>query len=408
MRILAISNYYPPYYIGGYELGCHDAVEGLKARGHDVKVLTSTYGVGKRECDGEIYRWLQEDLSWVIHRRVNFAKLLRKEVNNQIAFKRLCAIFSPDVVYAWNLTHVCVSLAFIAQRIELPICYFVFDNWLSRWKKDSWYSMWNSRLRRIISRFGKRLSGSLPSISDLFPASISLDLRNVQFASQYLQGFALQTGMQVKRAKVIHWGVDVNQYPYRRVPNNPKRLLYVGQIVRHKGLHTAVEALRLIVQQHGYRSVFLTVAGGTIVPDYEAYVRRLVSSLNLESNVHFLGFVSHESLPSVYQEHDILLFPSVWDEPFGITLLEGMSSGLAVVGTGTGGSSEILEDEVNALLFPKEDAKACSTQILRLMEDSELFEKLRRNARRTVEERFRFADMMNKIEDSLQSVVERD
>ena len=130
-----------------------------------------------------------------------------------------------------------------------------------------------------------------------------------------------------------------------------------------------------------------------------------MSSLGLESNVRFAGFVSHENLPCFYQEHDILLFPSIWDEPFSITLLEGMSSGLAVVGTATGGSLEILENDVNALVFPKEDAKACSTQILRFMAAPELYERIRGNGRCTVEERFRFEDMIDKIEDSLGRVV---
>ena len=69
MRILIVSNLYPPHHIGGYELGCRDVVEGLKARGHEVKVLTSTYGVGKRKCDGDVHRWLETDLLRKIHGR---------------------------------------------------------------------------------------------------------------------------------------------------------------------------------------------------------------------------------------------------------------------------------------------------------------------------------------------------
>ncbi|MFQ5772284.1 MAG: hypothetical protein ACE5HX_17245, partial [bacterium] len=83
MRILVISNLYPPYFVGGYELGCRDVVDGLKARGHHVKVLTSTYGVNKPEHDSEVYRWLQSDLGWNTRSLTRFVKLLRKEVRNQ-------------------------------------------------------------------------------------------------------------------------------------------------------------------------------------------------------------------------------------------------------------------------------------------------------------------------------------
>lgn len=405
MRILVISNFYPPYYIGGYELGCQAVVVGLKARGHDVKVLTSTYGVGKRECDGEIYRWLQADLGWKTQGLVGLAKLFRKEVNNQIAFRRLCSILCPDVVYAWKLEYISVSVALTAIRTGYPVFYFVSDNWLSRWESESWYSLWSRQARRATSRFCKKLLSLLLRLSGLLSPSISLDLRHVQFASRYLEQFALQAGKLVTNPTIIHWGIDTNRFPYREVSHNPKRLLYVGQIIPQKGVHTAVEALKMIVQQHGYESITLTIVGGSITPDYRVYVGHLVSSFGLENNVHFAGLVSRESLPSVYREHDILVFPSVWDEPFSITLLEGMSSGLAVVGTATGGSREILEDNVNALVFPKEDAKACSSQILRLMNDLELFERIRQSGTRTIEERFRFENMMDKIEESLQSVV---
>lgn len=61
-----------------------------------------------------------------------------------------------------------------------------------------------------------------------------------------------------------------------------------------------------------------------------------------------------------------------------------MSLGLAVVGKATRGSREILEDEVNALIFPKEDAEACSSQILRIMDDLKLLESIWQNGRKTI------------------------
>ena len=97
------------------------------------------------------------------------------------------------------------------------------------------------------------------------------------------------------------------------------------------------------------------------------------------------------------------MFPSMWDEPFSITLLEAMSSGLAVVGTNTGGSSEILKDEVNALVFPKGDAEACARQVTRLIQTPALFERIRRNARRTIEAEFRLETMIDRIDQTLRN-----
>ena len=89
-------------------------------------------------------------------------------------------------------------------------------------------------------------------------------------------------------------------------------------------------------------------------PDYDKEIELLVRSLGLERSVRFTGLIPRERLPEIYKQHGTLIFPSVWDEPFSITLLEAMSSGLAVVGTTTGGSAELLADGVNALTFPRQ------------------------------------------------------
>ena len=61
MKILVVTNFYPPHYVGGYELGCRDVVEGLRQRGHKVDVLTSTWGVDRPLQEGGVHRWLVSD-----------------------------------------------------------------------------------------------------------------------------------------------------------------------------------------------------------------------------------------------------------------------------------------------------------------------------------------------------------
>ena len=59
MNLLFISNLYPPHHISGYEMLCHEAATHLKMRGHRVSVLTSTYGVARRQDEPGIYRRLE-------------------------------------------------------------------------------------------------------------------------------------------------------------------------------------------------------------------------------------------------------------------------------------------------------------------------------------------------------------
>lgn len=401
MRILVVSNFYPPHFIGGYELGCKDVVEALRSRGHEIRVLTSTHGVSGPEQSDHLYRWLNTDLELKIDGSpADLLKIVRKESVNQRAFRRICREFVPELVYVWNATHISISIVFKAQQMGLGVCYFVSDDWLTRWKADAFYSLRSRSPRRFHRRLiWKPLTRLLNASSLGLPGE--LDLSHAQFASRFLKRAAMDASIPVSSAKVIHWGIDVARFPFNERQTEPRKLLYVGQLIPSKGIDTAVEALARIVQQPGLSSTTLTIVGG---PDYENRVQLLVSSLGLEKNVLFTGLVPRDRLPGIYRDHQILLFPSIWDEPFSLTLLEAMSSGLAVVGTNTGGSSEILNDQINALIFEKANARACAEQATRLIRNPELHNKLRRNGRRTVEERFRLEDMVERIDSALRQV----
>ena len=61
MKILVISDLYPPNYIGGYELNCRDSVDALIAKGHEVSVLTSSWGWDQKTVQSYIFRLLDFD-----------------------------------------------------------------------------------------------------------------------------------------------------------------------------------------------------------------------------------------------------------------------------------------------------------------------------------------------------------
>lgn len=402
LRICVVSNYYPPFFIGGYELGCKDIVEALKDRGHEIRVLTSTYGLEKPEHDGEVYRWLRIGEWWIPNSFKGLVALLTKERANLQAFKRLCRHFQPHLVYVWNPVGISLSVVSVCQQLGLPVCYFVSDYWLGKWETDPGYAIWQRRA--ALGLFWKGVLSVLSAIK-VARSPTPPELRNIQFASECIKRQARSEGKLVSGAKVIHWGVDTDALKYTEKSICLKRLLYVGQVVPHKGVHTAIEAVKLLIES-GHTSTMLTIAGGSVVPQYEAEIRRLIASLQLEKHVYFTGQVPRERLLSIYNEHDILIFPSIWAEPFSITLLEAMASGLAAVATPTGGSTEILQDGVNALVFQKENAQDCAACVARLFGNNDLFSAIRRNARRTVEQKHNINLMVDRIESSLREALQ--
>jgi glycosyltransferase involved in cell wall biosynthesis len=413
MNIVVVSNFYPPHTIGGYELGCYDVVEALKRRGHRVRVLTSVHGLGRASSDGDVHRRFSIDLTAQPRSSLAYGlSLLVAEMRSGRAFLRLVGESRPDVVYLWNLRYLPLSIARLAQRLGLAVCYFVSDDWLARWKTVDRWEQWTAHLpTHPLKRTLKRLlrhAGVRPRPAGRPEA---LDLRHVQFASGHLKQVCLESGEAVRGSTVVHWGVDTNRFAYRNEDRRDAfarrpRLLYAGQVVPSKGVDTAIEACRLLVHIHGIPGVALTIAGGSVRPDYVERLQATVRQAGLADHVRFTGRLAREQMPALYRAHDVLVFPSVWAEPFSITVLEAMASGLAVVGTATGGSGEILQHGVNALVFPPEDSAACARHVQALVDHPDVYEQIRRQGRQTVERGFDLEHMVDAIERDLRAAAD--
>jgi glycosyltransferase involved in cell wall biosynthesis len=111
-------------------------------------------------------------------------------------------------------------------------------------------------------------------------------------------------------------------------------------------------------------------------------------------------------MPETLAQFDVLVFPSIYEEPLARMTQEAMFSGLIVVGTTTGGSKEILVEGENGLTFAPEDAAGMARQIARLSDDSELCRRLAEAGRQTVLAKFTLARMITEIEDYLLEVID--
>ena len=189
------------------------------------------------------------------------------------------------------------------------------------------------------------------------------------------------------------WGVDTEVfYPAESLPQG--KLLYVGQVSHHKGVHLAVEAIGLLKQRNPELPVHLTIAGRCASDTYERELLGLVAKYHLEETVSFFGFVDRKELPQLYRQHSVLLFPSVWDEPMGISILEAMACGLVVISSGTGGSAELFVDGESGLVFKSDDAEDLSGKLEMLLENPLVASNMRLNSLDRCRQQYRFSDTL--------------
>jgi glycogen synthase len=403
LKLLVISNLYPPNHLGGYELGCADIVDALRRRGHEVTVLTTRHGLEAPQVEGDVHRCLsfrpdQTDRS--------LAVTFRREREDQQKLARLIAVMQPDLLYVFSLYGASTALLLTAQRTGRPVVYAFSAEWLEpQYRGDPWLGLWShcasSRPRRALKWLVRRF------VDPLVPTGLDqLDLRHAYFASRRLRELFTAKGFPAEMAEVIHWGVDPTQFhPVpRRDEGSSLRLLFAGRIVRQKGLHTVVEALGLLRGKDGIEGISLTVAGPIQDAEYLSAIRSQAEQSGILSRMRFLGPIPREAMPELYRNHEVYLLPSIWEEPFSIGLVEAMASGLAVIGTRAGGSLEILRDRENSLVYSPGDARELANH-LRSLQARELRNRLGEAARRTAESGFRFQDMVVRIEAFLRRAV---
>lgn len=136
-------------------------------------------------------------------------------------------------------------------------------------------------------------------------------------------------------------------------------LLYVGQIIRGKGVDVLLEALAKVKVPF----VCNIVGGG----NHQAYCERLCVQLKLNDRVRFWGYVPPAQLESFYLEASAFLMSSLWPEPFGMSGPEAMRYGLPVVAFDAGGIREWLKDGENGFLVPWKDADAFAGRVEELL-----------------------------------------
>lgn len=409
MRILVLTNLYPPHYLGGYELICEAVTSALRSRGHEVVVLTSNHvraGVQPVAEQG-IERSLRIHGLYG-HPWLGIGSLWGLERHNNITLLNAIARNKPDLVYVWNMGGLSKSLLFRLERTGIPVAFYLSDHWIARGSEaDVWSQWWNRRNASVKHRMLRGLlagAGIKAYISQIAENKLlrEFQFRRIYFCSRALRELTVSAGYQVAHGSVIYCPVNTERFKgvVRGRAEPLRRFLWVGRLAPDKGIMTALRALKII---RGDFTGKLDVYGAG-EPDYVSELKQFVSLNQLP--VEFRTAPASE-MPEVYRNHDALLFTSEWAEPFALTPLEAMASGLPVIGTTTGGSREIFRNDRNALTYTAGKAEELAAQIIRLSADNALREGIALTGQAEVRARCSEAVIVDQIEQFLVETVQQ-
>lgn len=372
MRVLVLTNMFPPHAYGGYELWCQDVVRRWTAAGHQVVVLTSDVrrpdATDVEDPSLQVSRRLR--LYWADHEVLDPApwRRLGLERHNQRVLDQELSAFRPDVVSAWAMGAMSFGLLARAADRGLPLVSVVCDEWPDYGPAmDAWS-------RAVVRR---RLSARVLRLATGLPCRLpDLDAGPACFVSEAMRAKArASTPWSFAMSGVVPSGIDRSEFSPRSThPTGATagtgapfgwRLLHVGRLDPRKGLHTVVEALAACPSQ----ATLSLVGGGDDA--YRRALETLAEDLGVAARVTFDQCPRHQ-LAARYRDADAAVFAPQWDEPFGLVPLEAMSCGTPVVASPTGGSAEFLVDGANCLAFGPGDVGGLVAALGRLAADAAL------------------------------------
>jgi glycosyltransferase involved in cell wall biosynthesis len=159
-------------------------------------------------------------------------------------------------------------------------------------------------------------------------------------------------------------------------------LLFVGRLVREKGVQVLLEAAPDILERHPGANIVIAGAGY-----YEEELRALTNAKGLCERVKFFGLANDADLSELYTIADVLVVPSLY-EPFGIVALEGMAARVAVVTSDAGGLKDIVEHTTDGITTFAGDQNSLTWGILQVLDNPDLARNIKEAARQKVLSQF--------------------
>lgn len=365
MRILLITNMYPPHHLGGYELSCHDVVDRLLARGHGVTVLTTSFeraGVAPRaDSPHDVRRTLdlywRDDHPWTPSLR----EMVALERHDHRELRRALRELDPDVVSVWNMGALPLSLISTLVRSRRPIVHHTCNDWPALNLQLDPFRRFADRHPLVAGVVGRALG--LPT--DL--ADLGRSGRFCWVSQATWDAAERSTPWTFPDSIVVHSGISHTDFPPLDPPHEARpwrgKLLFVGRIEGMKSVETAVAALALLPD------TTLDLVGPAD-PDYLNGLVAQATALGVDDRLR-VSEVTRGELRSRYLDADAVLFTSR-DEPFGLVPIEAMACATPVVASGAGGSREFLADGTNCLLYEPLDAASLAAAVERLASDATL------------------------------------
>ncbi len=370
LRISQLHWGFPPI-IGGVETHLVSLLPTLVNMGHKASLLTGSaegYKMRYDFCGVDVRRTPLMDLNWLFKRG-----LAGLDDDIYRMFISYIDETKPDILHAHNMHYFskphAETLGEVAKKKGVPLVLTA-------------HNVWDENLYLDLTR--------------------DVPWNHVIAVSHYIRREIVGIGVSPRRCTVIHHGIDhrrfhpgastksvYSDYPElkgRRIIFHPARMGIA------KGCDVSIKAFNIVHKR--FPDAALVLAGTKNIIDWGAtqqkdiaYFLSLIKFYGFKDNV-LIDAYSLDQMPGLYAASEIVLYPSSAMEPFGLTMLEAMSSARPIIVTEAGGMPEIIQSGINGFVVPVKDFESLAGNICTLLAEDRLREDIGRTGRQMVEHQF--------------------
>jgi len=377
-RILVINNLYPPQELGGYGRRVCDFANVLRERGHTIQVLTSDapYLGEVKSLEDDVERSLllcgtyeklppqyltdSFKLTQILHHN---DRVLRAKINN----------YAPDACLVGNIDLLTHTLFEPLLQNKIPVVHLL----------------------------------GFAQTGYTVPDAPTSPLYHIAANSEFGRQSILSQGYPFEDIGIVYPGAFIDQFQMCTLPNLERlRIVFAGLVMPYKGPQTLVEALSILHDADVDFHFQCAIAGASPLEGFIDELRAFVEAKGLENQVEFLGYLQRPQLIELFATHNVLVFPSVWEEPFGRSQVEAMAAGLTLITSGTGGSGEVIEPGVSGLTFPAGNAAALAEALMSLPKNRQRWESIATAGQKRAE-LFSIERSVDSIEEKFDELLKR-
>ncbi|MDH5690985.1 MAG: glycosyltransferase family 4 protein, partial [Candidatus Bathyarchaeota archaeon] len=361
MKICYLNYSNPLTFHGGAERVVLREAKLVAQSGNDVVIITTHSGKNVRSeklSDGKIKAWFLPDIHF------NKGLLTQKCLSLLFSFHnpllttlvdQILRIEKPDIVHIHNPDAMSISVVNVAKRLGCKVVQ-TFHGYHFECPKGSLYR-----------RSGVICSNPLPICKIYKQIFRNIGQRNDSIIAlcSYVRERLIKAGYNPSNIVLIPNSLQESHKTFFSRAEN-KEILFVGRMVKAKGVHVLIKALAKVKKICDKEFVVNLIGDG----EDKAYFESLTQSLGVK--VNFLGNVSDTVLHKHYQEAYAVIVPSLFPELFGIVVLEAMSHGKPVIASNIGGLPDLVLNGQTGLLFEPNEVDALAECIKSVLTEEEL------------------------------------